>query len=40
MSDEHSWRDPQSATVYTGLEAWIAAFKYKVRQIEERTCAA
>ncbi len=40
MSDEHSWRDPESATVYTGLEAWIAAFKYKVRQIEERTCAA
>jgi hypothetical protein len=24
---------------YTGVEAWVAAFKHKVRQIEERTCA-
>jgi len=40
MSEVHSWRDPESATVYTGIEAWVAAFKHKVRQIEERTCAA
>ena len=39
MTDDHSWRDPESETVYTGVDAWIAAFKHKVRQIEERTCA-
>ena len=40
MTDEHSWRDPENKTVYTGLDAWIAAFKHKVKQIQERSCAA
>ena len=39
MTDDHSWRDPENATAYTGIDAWIAAAKYKVRQIDERTCA-
>jgi len=38
MGEEHQWRDPDSGMLYTGTEAWIAAFKYKVRQIENRTC--
>ena len=40
MSDGHSWRAPNSAVEYKGIDAWVAAFKHKVRQIEERTCAA
>ena len=39
MTDDHTWRDPENATAYTGIDAWIAAAKYKVRQIQERTCA-
>ena len=39
MNDTHSWRDPDSSTAYTGADAWVAAFKHKVRQIGQRTCA-
>jgi hypothetical protein len=39
MSESQSWRDPKTAVVYTGVDAWVAAFKHKVRQIEARRCA-
>ena len=34
-----TWQDP-TGTVHTGLDAWAAAFKDKVRQVTERRCAA
>ena len=39
LSDPHTWRDPSTGTAYVGSEAWVAAFKDKVRQITERRCA-
>jgi hypothetical protein len=39
MNETHTWRDPRTGTGYTGVEAWIAAFKDKVSQIEARRCA-
>jgi len=39
MADDHTWRAPDSGAVNTGIDAWIAAFKDKVRQIDERRCA-
>jgi hypothetical protein len=39
MSDAQKWKDPRTGTEYTGVDAWIAAFKDKVRQISERRCA-
>jgi hypothetical protein len=39
LSESHTWRDPSSGTSYSGSEAWVAAFKDKVRQITERRCA-
>jgi hypothetical protein len=39
LSESHTWRDPRTGTSYSGYEAWVAAFKDKVRQITERRCA-
>jgi len=39
LSEEHTWKDPATGKTYTGSEAWVAAFKDKVRQITERRCA-
>ena len=39
LSESHTWRDPSSGTSYSGSEAWVAAFKDKVRQIAQRRCA-
>jgi hypothetical protein len=39
LSDTHEWRDPHTGTTFTGSDAWVAAFKDKVRQITERRCA-
>ena len=38
LVEAQTWRDP-SGTEYSGSEAWVAAFKDKVRQISERHCA-
>jgi hypothetical protein len=38
LSESHEWRDPAGKT-HVGAEAWVAAFKDKVRQITERRCA-
>ena len=39
LSETHEWRDPVSGTTHVGSEAWVAAFKDKVRQITQRRCA-
>ena len=39
LSEPHKWRDPSTGTSHVGSEAWVAAFKDKVRQITERRCA-
>jgi hypothetical protein len=39
LSEQHTWRDPSTGTAYVGSEAWVAAFKDKVRQITQRRCA-
>ena len=39
LSESQTWRDPSTGTSHAGSEAWVAAFKDKVRQITERRCA-
>ena len=39
LPESQAWRDPSSGTSYVGSEAWVAAFKDKVRQIAQRHCA-
>ena len=39
LSEPHTWRDPSTGTSHVGAEAWVAAFKDKVRQITQRRCA-
>ena len=39
LSESQEWRDPKTGTSYVGSDAWVAAFKDKVRQITERRCA-
>ena len=39
MSEPQTWKDPRTGTEYTGVDAWVAAFKDKVRQITDRRCA-
>ena len=39
LSESQVWRDPKTGTSHVGSDAWVAAFKDKVRQITERRCA-
>jgi hypothetical protein len=39
LSDTHEWHDPRTGKTFVGSDAWVAAFKDKVRQITERRCA-
>ena len=39
LSETHAWRDPRTGKTFVGLDAWVAAFEDKVRQITERRCA-
>ena len=39
LAGSQVWQDPKTHTSYTGLDAWVAAFRDKVRQITERRCA-
>jgi hypothetical protein len=39
LSETHEWRDPSTGQTHVGSDAWVAAFKDKVRQITERRCA-
>lgn len=38
LSDPQVWVD-RAGVRHSGLEAWVAAFTDKVRQISERRCA-
>ena len=38
LSESQEWKDPKTGTSYVGSDAWVAAFKDKVRQITERRC--
>ena len=40
LSESQAWRDPKTGTSYTGSDAWVAAFKDKVRQITEQALRA
>src|SRR5436190_1959786 len=39
LAEDNVWRDPATGVSSTGTDAWVAAFKDKVRQITERRCA-
>ena len=39
LSESQVWQDPKTRTSYTGLDAWVAAFRDKVQQITEQRCA-
>jgi hypothetical protein len=39
MAEPHVWRDARTGRSYRGVDAWVAALRDKVRQIEERSCA-
>ena len=39
VAESQVWQDPKTGTSHTGLDAWVAAFKDKVRQITEQRCA-
>jgi hypothetical protein len=39
LSESSAWRDRKTGTSYKGLDAWVAAFTDKVRQITGRRCA-
>jgi hypothetical protein len=39
LSESQVWQDPKTHTSYTGLDAWVAAFRDKVQQITEQRCA-
>ena len=39
LGEVHQWQDSLKRT-YTGVDAWVAVFMDKVRQIEQRHCGA
>jgi hypothetical protein len=39
MAEPHVWQDPRTGRSYRGNEAWVAALRDKIRQVEERSCA-
>ena len=39
LSETQTWRDHRTGKSFVGSDAWVAAFKDKVRQITERRCA-
>jgi len=38
LGEPAEWRDPETKQAYTGIDAWIAVFKYKRAQIESARC--
>jgi hypothetical protein len=38
LGEPAEWRDPATKQVYTGIDAWVAAFKHKRAQIETARC--
>jgi hypothetical protein len=39
VGDAYEWTDKSTNKTYTGIDAWVAAFLDKVKQIEERHCS-
>ncbi len=39
MGEPAQWRDPASGKSYSGVDAWVAVFQDKVRQIREQRCS-
>ena len=40
MHENWEWTDKSTDKSYTGIDAWVAAFQDKVKQIDERHCGA
>jgi hypothetical protein len=40
VGDSYQWTDRAGGKSYTGVDAWVAAFLDKVKQIESRSCSA
>jgi hypothetical protein len=38
LGEPATWRDPQTKQTYTGIDAWVAAFKHKREQIITARC--
>jgi len=38
LGDENRYEDPETGTVYTGVDAWVVVFKKKIKEIEEKRC--
>ena len=39
MEGAPQWRDPTSGRTYSGIDAWVAVFQDKVRQVREQRCS-
>jgi hypothetical protein len=38
LGERTEWRDPDTKQTYTGIDAWVAAFKYKRAEISAKRC--
>lgn len=38
LGETPAWRDPQSGTTYSGIDAWVEVFRRKVADIGAKTC--
>jgi hypothetical protein len=38
LKETHEWKDPRSGQRLQGIEAWVAAFSYKVEEIGRTSC--
>ncbi len=38
IQEPQAWRDPRTGESFSGIDAWVAAFRDKLRQIEARSC--
>lgn len=38
LGEPATWRDPETKQTYTGIDAWVAAFKYKRAEISAKRC--
>ena len=39
IAEQQTWRDPRTGQSFSGIDAWVAAFKDKMNQIASRACA-
>jgi hypothetical protein len=38
LPERMEWRDPDTKQIYTGIDAWVAAFKHKRKEITDMRC--